>query len=227
MTSQKYSYSDAELLGRKAFQLCLTHEIYHAQELLFHAHNMLKRLSGDLPIVGYDTLVENSRDASFVTHSIEEAQAWGWLETALGVFKLCENHPGTSIVHFKRAWRIWRMCGNTTIAQAREHERRLARAERIRASLWLGEAWARFMSDRAQSNAGAVLRAALVELDKLGQQDLLQETIEQQRCLPPALVGSLAFRQDGQSVPFIYTLLDSTAVTCTACADCASDSTIA
>jgi len=79
-------------------------------------------------------------------------------------------------------------------------------AERVRAGLWLGEAWARFMSDRAQSNAQAILRASLIELSRLGQTQLLQETIEQQRHLPPALLGSPAYRGDKQSVPYVYML---------------------
>ncbi len=206
MSPQKYTYNDAELLGRKAFQLCLSHEVYSAQELLFHARNMLKRLSGDLPIVGHDIVVDDNIDAPFVTQSFAEAQAWGRLEMATGAFKLFENHAGTSIVHFKRAWRIWRAWENPKEG-GDEQQVRLTRLERVRASLWLGEAWARFMSDRAESNANAVIHAALAELERLGRQDLLQETIEQQRRLPPALVGSLAFREDGQSVPFVYTVL--------------------
>ncbi len=207
MTSQGYSYSDAEALGREAFQLCLTNELYHAQELLFRARTMLKQLSGDLPIVGYDMLVDGDVgiDTPFVTRSFPEAQAWGWLEIASGVFKLVENHPGTSIVHFKRAWRIWRPWGMST--ENPDEEDTTALVERVRAGLWLGEAWARFMSDRAQSNASAVLRAALAELKRLGQLHLLHETIEQQRHLPPALVGSSSYREDGQSIPFVLTLL--------------------
>jgi hypothetical protein len=209
MSRQKYTYDDAELLGRKAFQLCLSHEVYSAQELLFHTRNMLKHLSGDLPIVGHDTLVGYSTDIPFVTQSFAEARAWGWLEMATGTFKLFENHAGTSIVHFKRAWRIWRMWGNAKKGESDNTVARLARLERVRTSLWLGEAWARFMSDRAESNANAVVRAALAELERLGHQDLLQETIEQQQSLPPALVGSLVYRKDGQSIPFVYTLLHS------------------
>ncbi len=204
MTLQGYTYSDAEALGRAAFQLCLTNEPYHAQELLFRARTMLKQLSGDLPIVG--TFVDSGVDTPFVTHSLAEAQAWGWLEIASGVFKLVGNHSGTSIVHFKRAWRIWRPWSTPT-GDAKEEQCSIARYERVRAGLWLGEAWARFMSDRSQSNAHAVLRAALAELKRLGQLHLLQETIEQQQHLPPAPVGSPAYRGDGQSVPFVLTLI--------------------
>jgi len=192
------------VLAQEAFQLCLTGDIYSAQELLLRVRNALKRLSGDLPIVGYDTLINESSDTPFVTQSLEEAHAWGWLEIASGVFQLVGNHPGASMMHFKRAWRIWRpwgmATGNTLVEQQE------ARLERVRAGLWLGEAWARFMSDRAQSNAQAILRASLIELDRLGKSQLLQETIEQQCHLPPALLGSPAYRKDTQSVPYVCTL---------------------
>ncbi len=192
------------MLAQEAFHLCLTGDIYAAQELLLRVRNALKRLSGDLPIVGYETLVSDGSDTPFVTQTFEEAQAWGWLEIASGAFQLVENHPGASMVHFKRAWRIWRPWGATRgSALARQQE---ARYERVRAGLWLGEAWARFMSDRAQSNAQAILRASLIELKRLGQSQLLQETIEQQQHLPPALLGSPAYREDRQSVPYVCTL---------------------
>ncbi len=201
---QEDAHKSMEELAQEAFHLCLTGDIYHAQELLLRVRNALKRLSGDLPIVGYDALVSDSVDTPFVTQSVEEARAWGWLEIASGAFKLVENHPGASMVHFKRAWRIWRpwgmATGNTALAQQE------ARYERIRAGLWLGEAWARFMSDRAQTNAQAILRASLKELGRLEPSPLLQETIEQQRRLPPALLGSPAYREDKQSVPYICSL---------------------
>ncbi len=203
-TSQIHGYKNAARMAQEAFHLCLTGDIYHAQELLLRIRNALKRLSGDLPIVGYEAPVHESSDTPFMTQSFEEAQAWGWLEIASGTYKLVENLPGTSMVHFKRAWRIWRPwgmpTGNTTVEQQE------ARSERVRAGLWLGEAWARFMSDRAQSNAQAILRASLSELSRLGQTQLLQETIEQQRHLPPALLGSPAYREDRQSVPYVCTL---------------------
>lgn len=205
--TQRYSYQDAELLAKEAFQLCLAGDIYHAQELLLRAHNPLKGLSGDISIVGYDTSVAETSETPFVTQSLAEARAWGWFEIASGVFTLFADHPGSSIVHFKRAWRIWRPWGMATgnITTIEEHYE--ARSERARAGLWLGEAWARFMSDRAQPNACAVLRAALKELGRLEQVQLLQETIEQQRRLPVALVGSPAYRDDGQSVPYICSLI--------------------
>ena len=203
-TPQLHGYKNAARMAQEAFHLCLTGDIYHAQELLLRIRNALKRQSGDLPIVGYDTLVHEGRDTPFATQSFEEAQAWGWLEIASGVYKLVENHAGASMVHFKRAWRIWRPWGMTTGNVTVEQQE--ARSERVRAGLWLGEAWARFMSDRAQSNAQAILRASLIELSRLGQTQLLQETIEQQRCLPPALLGSPAYREDKQSVPYVCTL---------------------
>ncbi len=201
-TPQIHDYKNATWMSQEAFRQCLTGDIYAAQELLLRIRNALKRLSGDLPIVGYDALVHDSTDTPFATQSFEEAQAWGWLELASGVYKLVENHPGASMVHFKRAWRIWRPWGmESTLAEQQE-----ARSERVRAGLWLGEAWARFMSDRAQSNAQAILRASLIELRRLGQTQLLQETIEQQQHLPPALLGSPAYREDKQSVPYVCTL---------------------
>ena len=203
-TPQETTYQNAALLAQEAFHECLTGDIYAAQELLLRIRNALKRLSGDLPIVGYDTLIHESSDPPFMTQSLEEAQAWGWLEIASGAYKLVENHPGASMVHFKRAWRIWRPWG--TAIRITVEEQQEARSERVRAGLWLGEAWARFMSDRAQSNAQAILRASLIELNRLGQTQLLQETIEQQRHLPYALLGSPAYREDKQSVPYVCTL---------------------
>ncbi len=198
---KKHSYNNAETLAKEAFYLCLEKEVYHAQELLLRTHNTLKRLSGDLPIVNNTMLLDDGVDTPFATQSIAEARAWGWFEIASGVFKLIEDHPGASMVHFKRSWRIWRPWGiaiESTVDE--QHE---ARCERVRAGLWLGEAWARFMSDRAESNAQAVLRASLTELERLKQPQLLQETIEQQRHLPPALLGSPAYQENKQNVPYV------------------------
>ena len=203
-TRQEMTYKKAELLAQEAFHQCLTGDIYAAQELLLRIRNALKRLSGDLPIVGYDALIHEGSDTPFTTQSLEEAQAWGWLEIASGAYKLVENHAGASMVHFKRAWRIWRPWGLSIGSSVIEQQG--ARAERVRAGLWLGEAWARFMSDRAQANAQAILRASLIELSRLGPSQLLQETIEQQRHLPPALLGTPAYREDKQSVPYVCTL---------------------
>ncbi|MEO8970960.1 MAG: hypothetical protein ABI406_05075 [Ktedonobacteraceae bacterium] len=79
--------------------------------------------------------------------------------------------------------------------------------ERIRARLWLGEALARSMSDRAERSAKAILRAALKEIERVNAHDLLQETIAQQALLPPASVGLPAHRNDRQVVPFVCTFL--------------------
>ena len=201
---QESTYRNMKLLAQEAFHQCLTGDIYHAQELLLRVRNALKRLSGDLPIIGYDTVVSDSVDTPFVTQSLEQAHAWGWLEIATGAFKLLEHHPGASMVHFKRAWRIWRPW-STTIGSTTKIQQE-ARYERVRAGLWLGEAWARFMSDRAQANAQAILRASLKELERLEPSQILQETIEQQRHLPPALLGSPAYQEDGQSVPYVCAL---------------------
>ena len=101
MCPQESAYKDMELLAQEAFHLSLTGDIYHAQELLLRVRNALKRLSGDLPIVGYNALMSDSVDTPFVTQSLEEARAWGWLEIASGAFRLVENRPGASMVHFK------------------------------------------------------------------------------------------------------------------------------
>ena len=204
-TSQGITYKDAQLLAQEAFRLCLVGDIYTAQEFLLRIRNTLKRLSGDLPIVGQDSPYHENGDVAFTTQTFEAAKAWGWLELATGTFQLVENHAGTSMVHFKRAWRIWRPWGMAT-GKSSHTEQVHARSERVRVGLWLGEAWARFMSDRAQSNAQAILRASLIELQRLGQKQLLQETIEQQQCLPLALLGSPAYREDKRSVPYICML---------------------
>ncbi|GAC1650889.1 MAG: hypothetical protein NVS4B12_21160 [Ktedonobacteraceae bacterium] len=198
---KKHTYNDAEIVAKEAFYLCLKKEVYSAQELLLRTHNTLKQLSGDLPIVSYDMRIADYIDTPFATQSIAEARAWSWFEIASGVFKLIEDHPGASMVHFKRAWRIWRTWG-TAIASSVE-EQHEARYERVRAGLWLGEAWARFMSDRAESNAQAVLRASLTELERLKQPQLLYETIVQQRHLPLALPGTPAYQEDKQNMPYV------------------------
>lgn len=202
---QQDVYNNAWQLAQQAFQLALHNEPYHAQELLLSVRNELKRVSGDLPIigfVGYTRTLEESTDQPFVTQSIAEARAWGWLELASGVYKLVEQRPGSSLVHFTRAWRIWRPWSMHAqgIEQAQMDE---ARHERVRAGLWLGEAWARFMSDRAEHAARAVLRASLAELERIGARDVLHETIEQQRLLPPASIGVPAYRPDATTVPYV------------------------
>lgn len=207
------SFPHAEQLAREAFHLCLTHNIYHAQELLLRTRNELKRLSGDLPIVGHEPVYENTDatvndgDVPFLTRSFEEARAWGWLELASGTDKLVQDRPGTSLVHFKRAWSIWRPWSMEKTNEAIAYE---ATRERIRAGFWLGEAWSRFMSDRAEPAANAVLRAALAELARSNFPSLLEETISQQSALPPAQRGTLAYRADNRTVPYVSILLSIT-----------------
>ena len=204
------SFSHAEELAHEAFQICLAQNIYHAQELLLRSRNELRRLSGDLPIVGYGATFDeadiplNTEESPFLTRTFDEARAWGWLELATGVCKLMQDRPGTSLVHFKRAWRIWRPWGMARVDDEIVLE---AIRERIRAALWLGEAWARFMSDRAEPAAHAVLRAALAELEHIEDVALLQETISQQLTLPPAQLGTPAYRTDNQVIPFVTLLL--------------------
>jgi hypothetical protein len=181
---------------REAFQACLQRDEHLAQELLMYTRNELKRFTGDLPIVGHA-----GKDAPFLTGTFAEARAWGWLEFVSGAYQLWRERPGAALVHFKRAWRIWRPW-NTNASQ--EAEQLEARREKVRAGLWLGEAWARVMSDRASQASNAILRAALTELDRIQAQDLLQETLAQQATLPPAPPGSPAYRQPA---PYIRRLL--------------------
>ena len=202
-TTRRYTYEQAKIDAREAFQASLQGKPYHAQELLLRIRNELKHLSGDLPIVGHRQAPEHTTDTPFVTQTFEEAQAWGWLELASGVFQLKKSRPGASMVHFKRAWRIWRPWGMNIADESKRYE---ARRERLRISLWLGEAWARVISDRAQQVANAVLRAALAELTRIQADDLLEETIQQQRALPPALPGTLIHNSGGQNTPYICSL---------------------
>lgn len=199
------AYSESYKRAQEAFHSCLQGNIYHAQELLLRVRNELKRISGDLPIVGRNTPGLDLEGVPFATRCIEEAQAWGWLEMASGVFHIISYHPGASLVHFKRAWRIWRPweTDRDTIEQTYQVE---AQYERIRATLWLGEAWARVMSDRAEQVARAVLRAALKEIQRTGNYTLLQETLAQQAQLPPASPGTPAYQQQQ---PYIQHLLQS------------------
>jgi hypothetical protein len=157
--------------------------------------------------VGESSQQEEGRNISFVTQTFEEAQAWGWYELTMGVFFLMGERPGSGLVHFKRAWKIWRPWSNRAIEEA---ERREAANERLRAGLWLGEAWARFMSDRAQQNADAVFRATLSERDHIHTDQILQETIQQQRQLPPASPGAPAYRKDTQALPYVLRFIQST-----------------
>jgi hypothetical protein len=198
------SYEDARIRAREAFQRCLEGELSQAQEQLQRARTALKRLDGDLPIARYSQGQAIVSDAPFVTYSIEQARAWGWLEMASGVYQLVQQHPGAGLVHFKRVWRIWRPWSMDASNEAQHTE---ARRERLRASLWLGESWARTISDRARQVADAVLRAALRELTHNDADALLQETIRQQKHLPPAPLGSPAYSNDGRTSPYVCSLL--------------------
>ncbi|MBA2678644.1 MAG: hypothetical protein H0U76_09675, partial [Ktedonobacteraceae bacterium] len=133
--------------------------------------------------------------------------AWGWYELAMGVFFLMGERPGSGLVHFKRAWKIWRPWNKLAEEEAERYE---ATRERMRSGLWLGEAWARFMSDRAQQNADAIFRAALAERDHINTDQILQETIQQQRQLPPASPGTPTYHIDAQPLPYVLRLIQST-----------------
>jgi len=110
------------------------------------------------------------------------------------------------MVHFSRAWRIWR--SNKGAENAENVEKQEATRERIRASLWLAEAWARFSSERAERSANAIDRAALNELSHIDANDLLKETIEQQLQLPPAPAGTPAHRESGHSIPYVMRFVE-------------------
>jgi hypothetical protein len=202
MTS--HSFAQAEQLSREAFELCLAHDVYHAQELLLRAHSDLKRLSGDLPIVGYASDFEEEHEASFVTHTFEEACAWGWFELVSGVFQLVQDHAGTGVVHFRRAWRIWRPWG---MQREQPEIARTATLERIRVGFWLGEGWARYMSDRAEQTARATTRAALIEHTREAAPHILQETLMHQFKLPPAQLGTPAYQASGKTHPYVCLLM--------------------
>lgn len=204
-----YPFGDATARAQKAIQACLRGNVLLAQEILLQLRNELKRQSGDLPIVGYEREPTDitRKERNFLTRSFAETQAWGWLELASGIVQLVLERPGTAMMYFSRAWRIWRLPvipGEGTESVEQEEARR----ERIRARLWLGEAWARSMSDRAERSAKAILRAALAELERVNAHSILQETITQQALLPPAAVGSPAHRNDGQVIPYVHTIRD-------------------
>ncbi len=203
---QQPTYYTARTRAQDAFLTSLGSNQYHAQGLLHRTYSDLKRLSGDLPIVGELSQQEKGSNISFVTQTFAEAQAWGWYELAMGVFFLMGERPGSGLVHFKRAWKIWRPWSKRAEKETERHE---AMCERMRAGLWLGEAWARFMSDRAQQNADAVFRAAISERDHINTDQILQETIQQQRQLPPASPGTPAYRTDAQVIPYVLRLVET------------------
>lgn len=205
-------YCDAKMKSQEAFRLCLEGELDDAQGILHHTRMRLKGISGDLPIVGYGGVEDDGGDAGdsddahdrrFATRSFLEAQAWGWLEMASGVFQLVRGWPGGSLVHFLRAWRIWRPWTINTDGL----EKLEAIRERVRASLWLGEGWSRIMSERAEFAANAVLRAALTEMARIEAKGLLAETIAQQSLLPAAPKGSPAYSEDRVGMPYVTRLM--------------------
>jgi hypothetical protein len=197
-------FNDAIINAQEALQLCLTGKIDFAQGILFSVRTKLKEQSGDLPVSGRGRVKDGANGSHFVTSSFAEAKAWGWLELASGVLQLVRARPGASIVHFSRAWRIWRPWSKG----AESAEKLEATRERIRASLWQGEAWARFSSDRAERAANAMLRAALSELSRIDAGDLLRVTIEQQLLLPPAPGGTPAYRASGHSIPYVMRFVE-------------------
>lgn len=190
--------------AQKAIQACLHGNVLLAQEILLQLRNELKRQSGDLPIVGYEREPTDitRKERNFLTQSFAETQAWGWLELASGIVQLVLEHPGTAMMYFSRAWRIWRL--PVIPGEGPESvEQQEARRERIRVRLWLGEAWACSLSDRAERSAQAILRAALTELRRVNAHSILQETVAQQALLPPAPLGSPAHRNDRQVIPYV------------------------
>src|SRR5579875_1995240 len=171
------SYEEAQQRARAAFSLGFQQNAStdnaDAWGLLLHTYSDLRRLSGDLPILSRANTPSNSINISFITQQFVEAQAWGWYELSNGALHLLENRPGRSLVHFKRAWRIWRPWSLQASMIAEKQE---ATQERLRASLWLGEAWSRLVSDHAKKVATAILTAALTEI--IGREtfsNLLQE----------------------------------------------------
>lgn len=207
-------FEDATAQAQQAIEAVLHDDLALAQELLLRLRNELKRQSGDLPILAYeqsslllnDVASNRNTDKRFVTRSLAETRAWGWLELASGIVQLAIERPGSAMMHFSRCWRIWRAVSDTPV-HSEQNELDEAIHERIRARLWLGEAWARFLSDRAERAANATLRAALTEIRRVNAQSLLEETIAQQFLLPPAPVGSPAYQDDGRTTPYIMVVL--------------------
>jgi hypothetical protein len=62
---------------------------------------------------------------------------------------------------------------------------------------------ARFLSDRAERLANAILRAALAEFTRIEARGLLQETIAQQSLLPLTPPESPAYTEGGQKIPYL------------------------
>ena len=207
-------FEDATGLAQEVIEAALHNNLVLAQELLLRLRNELRRQSGDLPILVHEQHDNGSsgNGKAFVTRSFAETRAWGWLELASGIVQLTIERPGSGMMYCSRCWRIWRAAdgnpGNPEQSEQRQPEEAIR--ERIRARLWLGEAWARFLSDRAERSANAILRAALSEIQRVNAQSLLQETIAQQSLLPPAQVGSPAYQADKQTTPYITVILSRT-----------------
>jgi hypothetical protein len=200
-------FNNAVAGAQEAIQLSLYGKTEDAQGLVFSARTKLKGVSGDLPITGRGEATGSANSSRFATLTFAEARAWGWLELASGVLQLARSRPGASMVHFSRAWRIWRPWSKGT-GSSENAEKLEATRERIRASLWLAEAWARFSSERAERSANAIDRAALNELAHIKATDLLKETMEQQLQLPPAPAGTPAYRESGHSIPYVLRFVE-------------------
>ncbi len=202
------TYEMAQQRARTAFSLGFHQNASTSKDnadawgLLLHTYSDLRRLSGDLPILSRADSPSNSINISFITQDFVEAQAWGWYELTNGALHLLENRPGRSLVHFKRAWRIWRPWSLHTSILVEKQE---ATRERVRASLWLGEGWSRLISDHAKQVATAILIAALAEIERGTLYSLLQETVQQQHFLTSAPPGTPAC---GLPQPFIQTICE-------------------
>ncbi len=179
---ETHAYEQAKQRAQEAWRSCLDGDVYHAQELLLRTRTEVKRLGGDLPILSHFEGGDSGKSASFVTRSYAEAEAWGWLEMASGLYQLQRDRPGASLMHFKRAWRIWRPWSTLAADEIRKLN---AARERVRAALWLSASWSRMTSERAARVAEAVWRAALSDIARLDAGDLLAETTRQQSQLPP------------------------------------------
>jgi hypothetical protein len=175
-------YEQAKLRARQAWLVGLNGDMHRAQELLLRTRTEVKRLSGDLPLLGHFEGGDSGKSASLVTRTYAEAEAWGWLEMASGLYQLLRDRPGASLVHFKRAWRIWRPWSTLASDEARQLN---AARERVRAALWLSACWSRMTSERAARATEAIWRAALSEIARLDASDLLVETTRQQAQFPP------------------------------------------
>ncbi len=195
-THEEGDYEPVMLRAQEAWEAGLHGDVDHAQELLLRTRTEIKRLSGDLPLLSHFESGSEGKSASLITRTYEEAEAWGWLEMASGLYQLRRERPGASLVHFKRAWRIWRPWNTLATDEARRVH---AARERVRAALWLSASWSHMTSERAAHAAQAIQRAALSEIERLHADDLLAETVQQQsQCLSVSaeFIGYETFRKD-------------------------------